>query len=240
MQENMVNENGEIIEEKTAELMAPAGIFPGIGPDRPTPSLLRKLMSIRKQLADSGLEKGGKNEYSNFSYFELADFLPTVNRFCDNAGILCKEVYDIPNKNAYMIIFDADSDGYLIFNCPLGGVDVKGAQGIQQMGALQTYARRYLYLTAFEIAESDSLDAEAGKEALFEELKAVGGNIDGLCTFLGTTKKKITAEQLKTAIKQKREAREKMLKAAEEKKAKAAAEDNPATPNQDIQAEPKA
>ena len=40
---------------------------------------------------------------------------------------------------------------------------LKGAHPIQNLGAIETYKRRYLYLTAYEIVESDYLDAIQGK-----------------------------------------------------------------------------
>ena len=36
---------------------------------------------------------------------------------------------------------------------------LKGAHPIQNLGAVETYQRRYLYMTAFEIVEADVLDA---------------------------------------------------------------------------------
>lgn len=177
----------------------------GIGIGVPTSSIIRKLAEVRKLVADVGLSKGGKNDYTGFSYFELADFLPTINRYCEKVGILPVVTYDIPNKYAYMTILDTESEGFLVFSCPLGSVEVKNAQGIQQMGAMQTYARRYLYLTAFEIAEADSLDAEAGKEELIAQFKALGGNFENLLVYLGTTRTRITGDQIKEAIRLKQE-----------------------------------
>ena len=36
---------------------------------------------------------------------------------------------------------------------------LKGCHEVQNLGAVESYVRRYLYLTAFEIVESDCLDA---------------------------------------------------------------------------------
>ena len=41
---------------------------------------------------------------------------------------------------------------------------MKGAVAIQQLGAMHTYMRRYLWLIAMEICENDEIDATSGKE----------------------------------------------------------------------------
>jgi hypothetical protein len=43
--------------------------------------------------------------------------------------------------------------------------NLKGCHPIQNMGAVQTYSRRYLYVSALEIVEHDALDATTGSEA---------------------------------------------------------------------------
>ena len=217
MPENTVNTEMKV-QEKEAQMTAPAPearqqgpvhIVPQLGIGCPTPSVIEKLGKVRKQVADIGLSKGGKNDYTGFEYFELADFLPKINRLCEAEGILPVVTYDMRQNYAFMTILDKDSPGYIQFSCPLGAVNVQGAQGIQQMGAMQTYSRRYLYLTAFEIAENDSLDAEAGKEDLIREFLAVGGNLEGLLAYLKTTRNRLTADQLREAIELKKKESEK-------------------------------
>ena len=221
------------LEKKNAEQRI---LYAGRGIGNPTPGVIRKLAKVRKLIADTGLSKGGKNEYTGFSYFELSDFLPTINRYCEEVGILAIVTYDMAANYAYMTILDSESDGYLSFNCPLGAVSLQGAQGIQQAGAMQTYARRYLYLTAFEIAEADSLDADIGKdrkiaelqeavqrEQLINEFVMIGGSVDGLAAYLKTTKDRLSSDQLRTAIGLKKNEAEKKKKDAKAAKTETAA-----------------
>jgi hypothetical protein len=42
--------------------------------------------------------------------------------------------------------------------------ELKGCHAIQNLGAVQTYLRRYLWVAAMEIVEHDSLDATTGKD----------------------------------------------------------------------------
>ena len=42
-------------------------------------NLNESIISIRVKLQNSKLKKSGKNKFAGFDYFELADFLPTLN-----------------------------------------------------------------------------------------------------------------------------------------------------------------
>ena len=66
---------------------------------------------------------------------------------------------------AYLNIYDVDSDGVIVFSSPMSSASLKGVHEIQNLGAVQSYLRRYLWISAFEICEHDSLDAVTGKEA---------------------------------------------------------------------------
>jgi hypothetical protein len=50
------------------------------------------------------------------------------------------------------------------FKSPMSTAELKGCHAIQNLGAVQTYLRRYLWVAAMEIVEHDSLDAVAGKD----------------------------------------------------------------------------
>ena len=51
-----------------------------------------------------------------------------------------------------------------MFSSPVAEVVIKGSNAIQSLGGANTYMKRYLYLNALEIVESDSFDAVSGKE----------------------------------------------------------------------------
>ena len=48
---------------------------------------------------------------------------------------------------------------------PMGSAALKGCHEVQNIGAVETYQRRYLWVTAMEIVEHDALDASTGKDA---------------------------------------------------------------------------
>jgi hypothetical protein len=134
-------------------------------------SVYKKLQSARIKLLNTKLTKSGMNKFAGFSYFELEDFVPAIQRICDEVG-LCGVVSFTP-EIAYLNIYDVDSDGVVVFSSPMSSAALKGVHEIQNLGAVQSYLRRYLWIAAFEICEHDSLDAAVGKEAPKPNLKPV-------------------------------------------------------------------
>jgi hypothetical protein len=47
----------------------------------------------------------------------------------------------------------------------MGSAALKGCHEVQNIGAVETYQRRYLWVTAMEIVEHDALDATTAKDA---------------------------------------------------------------------------
>ena len=125
-------------------------------------SVYKKLQSARIKLLNTKLNKSGHNKFAGFSYFELDDIVPSIQRICHEEG-LCGVVSFTP-ETAYLNIYDVESEGVIVFTSPMSTAALKGVHEIQNLGAVQSYLRRYLWIAAFEICEHDSLDAVAGKE----------------------------------------------------------------------------
>jgi hypothetical protein len=125
-------------------------------------SVYKKLQSARIKLLDTKLKKSGLNKFAGFQYFELEDIVPAIQRICAEEG-LCG-VVSFTQDLAYLNIYDVDSEGVAVFSSPMSSAALKGVHEIQNLGAVQSYLRRYLWIAAFEICEHDSLDAVAGKE----------------------------------------------------------------------------
>lgn len=43
-------------------------------------NVLRALQEIRVALIEADIKKSGHNDYSNYDYFELSDFLPVIQK----------------------------------------------------------------------------------------------------------------------------------------------------------------
>ena len=137
-------------------------------------NIFEKLQQARVQLQNANLKKSGKNAFSGFTYFELADFLPTVNNIFNDLK-LCSN-FSIIDKTANLTIINSEKiDEQTTFTMPTAELQLKGCTAIQALGGVNTYCKRYLYLNALEIVESDLLDARAGQ---LEEKQKENPDID--------------------------------------------------------------
>jgi hypothetical protein len=123
-------------------------------------SVYKKLQEARIQLQNTKLNKSGKNKFAGYEYFELGDFLPQIQNICQKVG-LCG-VLSFTGDTAYLTIHDTDGEGFVTFTSPMSSAALKGCHDVQNLGAVQTYLRRYLWTNAFEIVEHDALDATTG------------------------------------------------------------------------------
>ncbi len=125
-------------------------------------SVHKKLMQARIKLQQVKLKKSGLNKFAGFEYFELGDFLPTVQSIFAEIGLCGVVSYD--KDLATLTITDIDDNSQIIITTPMAEANLKGVHPIQNMGAVETYSRRYLWVTALEIVEHDALDATTGKK----------------------------------------------------------------------------
>ena len=133
-------------------------------------NIYQKIQRARVELQSKELKKTGYNKFSNYKYFELEDFLPYINEICDRLGLYCEFQFTAQLATLYVIDSEKPEDKRE-WSTPIEIASLKGCSNIQNIGGTQKYSRRYLYLMAFEIAESDVIDGgEIDQEA--EEGKA--------------------------------------------------------------------
>lgn len=126
-------------------------------------NIFTKIQHVRAELQTKNIIKSGINKFSGFSYFELSDFLPAINELCLKYHLFTYE--DINSNVARITAVDCDNpDSIFTLTMDSAEVELKGMNKIQGIGSQQTYLRRYLYMSLFEISESDMLDAVTGKE----------------------------------------------------------------------------
>lgn len=119
----------------------------------------KKLMQARIKLQNTSLKKSGHNKFAGYSYFELGDFLPTINNIFSDIGLCGVISFDV--DKATLTITDTDDGTQVQITSPMAEANLKGCHPIQNLGAVETYTRRYLWVTALEIVEHDALDSSA-------------------------------------------------------------------------------
>lgn len=125
-------------------------------------SVYKKLQDARIKLQNTALKKSGHNKFAGYYYFELGDFLPHIQSICADMG-LCG-VVSFNHEMAFLQIIDTEDNSSVMFTSPMSSAALKGCHDVQNLGAVQTYLRRYLWVNAFEIVEHDALDATLGAD----------------------------------------------------------------------------
>lgn len=134
-----------------------------------TANVYQRLLMARSKFLDANVEKSGKNMHLSFKYFELEDIVPTAIRIFNEVGLI-SVVNFTPDVATMEIINTENPDELVSFVAPFNQiapiVSNTGKQATNEMQALGssiTYMRRYLYMIALDICESDSIDANLGK-----------------------------------------------------------------------------
>jgi hypothetical protein len=127
-------------------------------------SVYSKLNEARVKFHSLKLEKTGHNKFAGYKYFELGDFLIPALQVFKDVG-LCAFV-SFEKDLAVMMIVDVDKpESSIVISSPMGSAALKGCHEVQNIGAVETYQRRYLWTAALEIVEHDALeDATTGNE----------------------------------------------------------------------------
>lgn len=125
-------------------------------------NIYEKLCDARLALQGLNLKKSGNR--NKMKYYELADFLPSINAICKEQGIL--PIVSFTEQSAKMTIVNLEKPEEKIeIESPFGSANLPGCHSVQNIGAVETYQRRYLYMVAFEIVESDILDGQLDEKA---------------------------------------------------------------------------
>ncbi len=124
-------------------------------------SVYKKLQECRVELQSKSLKKSGKNKHLGFEYFELGDFLPTLNLMFKEKGLFSK--FDLDDV-ATLTIVDTEDESTIVFTSRTANATLQKATPVQELGAEHTYIKRYLYVNALEIIENDIVDQVIGEK----------------------------------------------------------------------------
>jgi hypothetical protein len=126
-------------------------------------NIYQKLNAARAKFHSIELKKSGHNKFAGYKYFELGDFIiPALEIFKEVGltGIISfgKETADL------RIVNNEKPEEVIVIESPMSSAALKGCHEVQNLGAVQTYLRRYLWVAALEIVEHDAIDSAPAKE----------------------------------------------------------------------------
>jgi hypothetical protein len=121
-------------------------------------NVYQKLNAARAKFHSIELKKSGHNKFAGYKYFELGDFIVPALGIFNEVGLT--SIISFGTDEANLSIVDNDKpEDRIIISSPMSTAALKGAHEIQNLGAVQTYLRRYLWVAALEIVEHDAIDS---------------------------------------------------------------------------------
>lgn len=140
-------------------------------------NVYQKLNAARDEFHQAKLKKSGHNKFANYYYFELGDFVIPALEIFKIHGLT--SVISFGKEEASMTIVNTDKpEEKIVITSPMSSAALKGCHEVQNLGAVQTYLRRYLWVAALEIVEHDALDATTGQTAAPKHRPTEGVLID--------------------------------------------------------------
>jgi hypothetical protein len=142
-------------------------------------NIYQKLNAARDDFHKTKLKKTGHNKFANYYYFELGDFLIPALQIFKEHGLT--SIISFGLEKADMVIINNEKpEEMVVIESPMSTAALKGCHEVQNLGAVQTYLRRYLWVAALEIVEHDALDATTGTKGTAPIISPRGGIGDDL------------------------------------------------------------
>lgn len=140
-------------------------------------NIYEKITNVSYELQTRKIKKSGVNKFVGYTYYELADFLPPILELTRKEKLFLQFTYNT-ELATLKIINTEKPEEVLDYTSPMAATALKGAHDIQNLGAEQTYSRRYLLMSAFHIVENDYFDAMQGeREQLIADIIEISHQI---------------------------------------------------------------
>jgi hypothetical protein len=132
-----------------------------------TMNVYQRLNAAREAFHSQELRKSGHNKFAGYQYFELGDFVVPALAIFKHVGLT--SVISFGADQAVMRIVNTEKpEDFIEITSPMSEANLKGCHPVQNLGAVQTYTRRYLWVAALEIVEHDAIDSN---EPVKQEVK---------------------------------------------------------------------
>lgn len=146
------------------------------------------------ELGEMEINKSGKNKFIGYEYFELEDILPPIRKLLRKYKLFM-EITHNDTKSILKLINCEKPEETIEFESPRASLpnEKAGKHPMQEVGTAETYVRRYLILSAFNVCETEEIDISQGYEEKRQKLilevtkiankyKNGGGDVNDLLT----------------------------------------------------------
>lgn len=95
-------------------------------------NVYQKIQAIKVELMNSNIKKSGENKFSGFKYFELADFLPTITKLCEEKKLFTAVSFN--TDTAMLTIVNAEEPlESVVYTSPMKDLELKGCNSVQAL-----------------------------------------------------------------------------------------------------------
>ena len=120
------------------------------------------------------IKTSGRNNFQKYDYLETKDIFPIVRKVCEDFKMKTNIKPDFELNCFVLTITDKEDNSSEQFFVPYAPISAGDAgKFMQDFGRCQTYAMRYLYIQAFEIAVPDEIDNKDQRKKVVSKPKKV-------------------------------------------------------------------
>lgn len=124
-------------------------------------NITEKLLKARKMIKETSVKKEGKNTFSKYDYFTPSQVSELVNTVCQELGILAlfslrKNKHGLYGELKLVNLDDDETkQDWIITEMRTEMPSITATNMTQQMGGCETYTKRYMLMSAFDITDNN-------------------------------------------------------------------------------------
>ncbi len=146
-------------------------------------NIYEKMINVKMEFLQERIGKSGANR--TMKYFELSDIIPIVMPLFHKYKLV--PVIRFSTEEAHLEIIDCEDPDMdtIMVTSPMSSCKLPNAHDVQNLGAVQTYLRRYLYMALLDVVEQDQVDNEKSgfkPNGSFKKEEAVNKSSDLACS----------------------------------------------------------
>lgn len=121
-------------------------------------NITEKLLEARKRIKETPIAKQGKNEFSKYDYFTPSQVSELVNTVCQELKILpvfslIKDQFGL--FGVLRLIDLEEPESHIATEMRTEMPKITATNMTQQMGGCETYTKRYMLMSAFDITDNN-------------------------------------------------------------------------------------
>jgi hypothetical protein len=137
-------------------------------------SIYKKLLEARLLIKRKDTKKDGKNDFAKYDYFTPEKVSSLVTQVCQEIGLL--PVFSLKRDElgyyGLLEIIDVETSESITTEMRTEKPSIKATNETQQMGGCETYTKRYMLMSAFDIADNKmDFDNDKGVHPTMGDLK---------------------------------------------------------------------